>query len=194
MGITLAAHSMSLDGFIAQTDDKAGPLHDWLFNGDTPSRHNDDFRLSESSRDVFDELLDDIGATIAGRRTYDAVDGWGGNPPFDLPFFIVTHRAPEDAANEASRFDFVTDGVESALEHARAAAGKKDVSMMGANIVQQCIRAGLLDEIQISLVPVLLGDGVRFFDDLGSQPIELERYEVVESPGVTHLRFRVVKR
>ncbi len=158
--IVLKDHSMSLDGFIAQPNGKAGPLHEWLFNGDIPSRHDDGFRLSETSREVFDELVDHLGATIAGRRTYDDSDGWGGNLPFDWPFFIVTHHVPREAAELP--FTFVTDGVERAVEQAKAAAGDNDVSVMGGDIVRQCIRAGLLDQIEIHLVPILLGDGVRF--------------------------------
>jgi dihydrofolate reductase len=110
-----------------------------------------------------------------------------------VPVFVVTHTVPQEWAYEGSSFTFVTDGVESAVEQARAVAGDKDVAVGSASIAQQCIRAGLLDEIHVDLVPVLLGDGVRLFDHLGPGPIELERARVVEAPGVTHLTFRVVK-
>jgi dihydrofolate reductase len=106
---------------------------------------------------------------------------------------VVTHDVPEHVPQGESRYTFVTDGVESAIEQAKAAAGDKYVSLVGASIPQQCLRAELLDEIQIHLVPVLLGAGVRLFDQLGSENIELETIQVVDSPGVTHLRFRVVK-
>ncbi len=191
MGIVLTSHSMSLNGFIAQPNGKAGPLHEWLFAGDHPGRHGETFNLSESSREVFDGLVDRLGATIAGRRTYDDSDGWGGKLPFEWPFFIVTHHLPENAAEVP--FTFVTDGVERAVELAQAAAGDKDVSVMGGDIVRQCLAAGLLDQIEIDLVPILLGEGVRLFDGLGADPVEVELTRIVEAPGVTHLSFRVVR-
>jgi dihydrofolate reductase len=112
-----------------------------------------------------------------------------------MPVFVVTHEARETVTKEGgTTFTFVTDGIESALKQAQAAAGDNDVSVAGgANIVQQYLRAGLLDEVQIHLVPVLLGEGHRLFDHLGAEHIEWERTRVIESPGVTHLRFRVVK-
>jgi dihydrofolate reductase len=112
-----------------------------------------------------------------------------------MPVFVVTHHDREKVIKEGgTTFTFVTDGIETALKTAKAAAGNKDVSVAGgANIVQQYLSAGLLDEIQIHLVPVLLGEGRRLFDDLAAEPIELERTRVIESPDVTHLRFRVAK-
>ena len=107
--------------------------------------------------------------------------------------FVVTHRVPQGWVCEGSPFTFVTDGVESAVEQAKAAAGDKDVAVGAASIAQQCIGAGLLDEIHVDLVPVLLGDGVRLFDHLSNAPIELESTRVMEGAGVTHLTFRVVK-
>ena len=106
---------------------------------------------------------------------------------------MVTHHVPEHVPHGTSHYTFVTDGVESAIEQAKAAAADKYVSLMGASIPQQCLRAGLLNEIQIHLVPVLFGAGVRLFDHLGTEKIELEALRVVDSPGVTHLRYRVVK-
>ena len=111
----------------------------------------------------------------------------------DVPVFVVSSSVPPEWVYEGSPFTFVTDGLESALEQAQAVAGDKDVGVGAANIVQQCIRAGLLDEIHVDLVPVLLGDGVRLFDHLGTEPIELESTRVIEGAGVTHLTFRVVK-
>jgi dihydrofolate reductase len=111
----------------------------------------------------------------------------------DVPVFVVTHSIPEEWVYEGSPFTFVTDGIESAVERAKSVAGGKDVGIGGANVAQQAIRAGLIDEIGIDLVPVLLGGGVRFFDNLVNVPVKLARTRVVEAPGVTHLRFRVVK-
>jgi dihydrofolate reductase len=208
----IVALTMSLDGFIAGSNDGGEQplgdggmrLFDWYFDGDTPIRRYQEaasrgvsvppFKLSSSSADVFERLVESSGAVVTGRRTYDIAGAWGGNGPLPgLPLFVLTHNVPEQVPQGESHYTFVTDGVESAIEQAKAAAGDKYVSLMGASIPQQCLRAGLLDEIQIHLVPVLLGAGVRLFDHFGSENIELETVRVVDSPGVTHLRFRVVK-
>ncbi len=200
MGLT-----MSLDGFIAGPND--GPEHplgeggmrlfDWYSAGDTDYELPGTemvFRVSPQSADLLREAHGRMGAFVTGRRTFDITNGWGGEPPLGVPTFVVTHSdAPQEWTYEGSPFTFVTDGVESAVEHAKAVAGDKDVAVGAASIVQQCIRAGLLDEIHLDLVPVLLGDGVRLIEHLGAGPIELERTRVVEGTGVTHLTFRVVK-
>ncbi len=127
-----------------------------------------------------------------GRRVFDnGVEPWGENPPFHVPAFVVTHGAREPLAKEGgTTYTFVTDGIESAL--AQAVAGDRDVVLGGgADIVRQFIKAGLLDELQIHLVPVLLGDGIRLFDQMGPGHIELECTRVIDVPGVTHLRFRL---
>jgi dihydrofolate reductase len=184
--------SMSLDGFVAGPNDEIDPLHDWLFGGDAESRHGHGLKLSETSREVIDEALGATGACVAGRRTFEVSGRWGGSPPFPIPYFIVTHEVPAEMAGEDGPFTFVTDGVESAIARAREGAGDADVSVMGADVPQQAIRAGLLDEILIHLIPVLLGKGKRLFEHLGDDRIDLERTRVVEAPeGVTHLRFRV---
>jgi dihydrofolate reductase len=134
-----------------------------------------------------------LGAIVTGWRDFDVSQAWGGNAPLGVPIFIVTHTVPQEWAGKDSPFTFVTDGVQSALQKARQMAGDKNVSVGGTKIVQQCLNAGLLDEIQIDLVPILLGEGIRLFDHLGSEPIELESTGVTEGAGVTHLRFRVIK-
>ena len=124
-------------------------------------------------------------------------DGWwGDDPPFHHPVFVLTHHAREPVTKRGrTTFSFVTEGIESALEQARAAAGEREVAVGGgANVTQQYLRAGLLDELQIHVVPLLLGDGVRLFEDhVGGEPPELERTRVIDSPAVTHLGYRVVK-
>jgi dihydrofolate reductase len=130
---------------------------------------------------------------VTGRRTFDIANGWGGRPPLGVPAFVLTHTVPQEWVYEGSPFKFVTDGLESAVDQAKAVAGEKDVAVGAASIAQQCIRAGLLDEVHINLVPVLLGGGVRLFEHLGTTPIELENTRVVEAPGVTHLGFRVLR-
>ncbi len=204
MGKVTMGLTMSLDGFIAGPND--GPeqplgeggmrLFDWYSSGDTEYRMAGTemvVRVSQQSADMLREAHSKIGALVTGRRTFDITNGWGGNPPLGVPTFVVTHSVPEDWVYEGSPFTFVTDGVESAVEQAKAAAGDKDVAVGAASIVQQCIRAGLLDEIHIDLVPVLLGGGVRLFEHLGTEPIQLERPRVIEAPDVTHLTFRVVE-
>jgi dihydrofolate reductase len=152
------------------------------------------FKLSSSSAQVFEELIESGGAVVTGRRTYDIANGWGGNGPLPgLPLLVVTHNIPQKIPQGESRYTYVTDDVLSAIQQAKAAAGDKYVSLMGASRPQQCLNAGLLDEIQIHLVPLLLGGGVRLFDHLGAKSIELQVIRVVEAPGVTHLRYRVVK-
>jgi dihydrofolate reductase len=204
MGKVTTGLSMSLDGFIAGPNDgRERPLGEggerlfaWYSSGDTeyglPGTEMV-FRVSPQSAELLREAHTKMGAFVTGRRTFDITNGWGGSPPLGVPTFVLTHTVPQEWAYEGSPFTFVTDGVESAVEQARAVAGEKDVAVGAASIVQQCLKAGLLDEIHVDLVPVLLGGGVRLFDRLGTGPIELERTEVVEAPDVTHLTFRVVR-
>ena len=191
--------SMSLDGYVAGPND--GPdlglgeggerLHEWLF--DLASwREPHGLEGGEASRDseVLDEAMKASGAVIVGRRMFDNAREWGEEPPFHVPVFVLTHEARDDLQKGDTTFRFVS-GVESALEQARAAAGDKDVSIGGgANTIQQFLNAGLVDEIQLHVVPLLLGGGIRLLDNL--QPgIELEKTRVIDSPHVTHLKFSV---
>ena len=204
MGKVRTGHSTSLDGFIAGPNDgPEAPLGDggerllsWYSGGDTEYRLPSTemvFKLSPLSAELLRETRRTTGALVTGRRTFDLTNGWGGRHPLDVPVFVVTHTVPQEWVSEGSPFTFVTDGLESAIGQAKAVAGDKDVGVVGASLVQQCIRAGLLDEIHVDLVPVLLGDGVRLFDHLGTEPIELESTRMIEGAGVTHLTFRVVK-
>jgi dihydrofolate reductase len=204
MGKVAMGLSMSLDGFIAGPND--GPewplgeggerLFAWYSAGDTEYRLPGTemvFNVSPQSAELLREAHGKMGAFVTGRRTFDITGGWGGSPPLGVPTFVVTHTVPQEWVYEGSPFTFVTDGVESAVEQARAVAGENDVAVGAASIAQQCIRAGLLDEIHVDLVPVLLGGGVRLFEHLGAGPIELERTRAIEAPGVTHLTFRVLR-
>ncbi len=196
MGNVGTGFSTSLDGFIARPNGDVGPLFDWYFAGDTEYSvpgGNFTLRVSAQSAELLSESYEKMGALVVGRRHFDHAGAWGGRHPMDVPVFVVTHAVPREWTHEGSPFTFVTDGVERAVEQAKAVAGSKDVGVGGADVAQQCIGAGLIDEVGIDLVPVLLGEGVRFFDRLRTGPIELERTVVVEAPGVTHLRFRVVK-
>jgi dihydrofolate reductase len=204
VGKVRTGHSTSLDGFIAGPND--GPqvpmgeggerLLAWYAGGETEYRLPGTemvFKVSPQSAELLSETSRTTGALVTGRRTFDLTNGWGGGHPLDVPVFVVTHSVPNDWVYEGSSFTFVTNGLESAVEQAIAIAGGKDVGVIGASLVQQCIRAGLLDEIHIDLVPVVLGDGIRLFDHLSTEPIELESTRVIEGAGVTHLTFRVVK-
>ena len=203
MGKVRTGHATSLDGFIAGPNDgpeapmgKGGErLLAWYMGGDTEYRLPGTemvFKVSPQTAEYLRETSTTTGALVTGRRTFDLTNGWGGGHPLGVPVFVLTHSVPPDWVYEGSPFTFVRDGLESAVAQAKEVAGDKDVGVIGANLVQQCLRSGLLDEIHLDLVPVLLGDGVRLFDHT-AEPIELESTQVIEGAGVTHLSFRVVK-
>ena len=203
MGKVIVDLTMSLDGFIAGPNDGLdNPLGDggdklftWMNSGPPANRYNKMFCPPDKSRIIMDEWFANSGAFVTGRRTFDIANGWGGHHPVnaDGPIFVVTHHMPAPDSAEARMATFVTDGIESAIRQAKAAAGDKVVSVCAAKTAQQCLKAGLLDEIQVSVVPLLLGGGVRLFDHLGVKPIELQSIRVIESTSVTHLRFNVIK-
>jgi dihydrofolate reductase len=201
MGKVIADMSMSLDGFSTGPNDGPGNplgeggdrLHEWMAGlGDWGERHD----LTGPHAEVFRASRAHVGAAVMGRRVFDnGVQPWGDDPPFHVPVFVVTHQAREPLVKQGgTTYTFVTDGIERALVQAQAAAGDKDVLLGGgAAIVRQFLKAGLLDELQLHLVPVLLGGGIRLFDRMGPEHIELDRVRVLDAPGVTHLRFRVMK-
>ncbi len=185
--------SMSLDGFVrapGNTPEEplgAGgqQLHDWAF---VPE--------DTAGRDIGERGVTSLGACVCGRRTYeDSLPFWGANGPTGerrLPLFVITHEPPADVP-EGGVYTFVTDGPESAVRQARAAAGGADIGVMGPDVGRQLIEAGLVDEISVHLVPILFGGGLRMFDHLGGGYVNLEVVEVVESKAATHLRYRIVK-
>lgn len=179
MGTVVLDMAMSLDGFVSGPNNEDSGLHDWYF---APSGH---------AVAVIDELLQGIGAMILGRKAYgDQPDGF--DTPYKVPHFIITHTARQSVERNGVEFIFVDDGIESALAQAKAAAGERAVCVAGgAEVAQQFLKTGLIDEVQIHLLSMLLGGGLRLFDHL--VPTKLERTRVLESLGVTHLRFRVVK-
>jgi dihydrofolate reductase len=203
MGKVVADITMSLDGFITGPDDGPGRglgeggecLHNWVMG--RPWRYDDEGRRFDPldiDRKVLWEAMGSTGAGIIGRRMFDITGGWGGNPPGgpNASYFVLTHSVPAEWVSIRSPFTFVTDGIESALAQARAVAGDKDVGIGGgADVIQQYLAARLVDELRLHLAPVLLGAGKRLFDHLGTQTIELERTQVVESPFATHLYFTV---
>lgn len=192
--------SVSLDGFIAGPNDGpgnplgdgGGKLFEWWTAGTERLGPDDRFQPPERSRAVVEEMWPG-GAVITGRRTFDIASGWDGHHPVGVPFFVLTHNPPERWVGPGTDGTVVTDGIESALEQARAVAGDRPISVGSADVAQQYLRAGLLDEIHLNLVPVLLGGGVRLFDNIDDQKFDLECTRVVESDGVTHLSYRVVR-
>jgi dihydrofolate reductase len=183
VGKVIVGMAMSVDGFVNDRNGDVGRLYPDL----------DALRKTE----WLHEMVRSTGAVVMGRHAYDMGNGDFTDYEFQVPIFVLTHHVPEQAAkgeNEKLTLHFVTDGIESAIEKAQAAAGDQYVTVIGgANIAQQCLRARLADELHVELVPVLLGEGLRFFEHLGSEQIELETTTVIEAAGYTHLEFRVLK-
>jgi dihydrofolate reductase len=196
MGKVIADAAMSLDGFIADTADAVGPLFDWYNNGDIEVTGADPdrvFRTTEASADYLRATWGNIGAVVIGRHLFDITDGWGGRPAVGDAVFVVTHQAPVDWAYPDAPFTFVTDGLPSAVAQARAHAGDRDVALAAGNLTGQALRAGLVDELAVDLVPVVFGAGVRFVGDYAGDPLLLDNPTVIQGDRVTHLRFRVRK-
>ena len=213
MGKVRIQITMSLDGFVAGPEQSVEnplgiggmKLHDWAFALEAwRSEHGLEGGEINASTPVVEESLAGIGAEVMGRNKFGGGPGpwgddpwngwWGENPPFHVPVFVLTHHPREPLVMEGgTTFHFVTAGIESALAQARAAAGSQDVLIGGgANIARQYLGAGLVDELNIALVPVLLGSGERLLDNVGSD-LRLEQIRAVEAPGVTHLRYRAVR-
>ena len=207
--------SMSLDGFVAgpnpTLDEPLGQhgedLHEWAFAAASwRESHGQSGGEDNADSKVIEESVARSGAFVMGRRMFSGGEGawendpkatgwWGDEPPFHVPVFVLTQHAREPLDMQGgTTFTFVTEGIEVALEQARNAAGEKDVTLAGgASIAQQYLKAGLVDELQVHVAPVFLGDGVRLFESLGDARPELELTRVVDSPRVTHLRYRVQK-
>jgi dihydrofolate reductase len=214
MALTLDI-TMSLDGFVAapnaSLEDPLGEggerLHEWAFAAQSwREQHGLEGGEANEDSEILEEATNATGAVIMGRKMFSGGAGpwevdpnangwWGDDPPFHVPVFVLTHHAREPKPMEGgTTFKFVTDGIESALEQARAAAAEKNVAIAGgASVVQQYLKAGLIDELQIHVAPVLLGGGVRLFEDhVGAQLPEVEATRVIQSPAVTHLRYSIV--
>ncbi|MBA2393356.1 MAG: dihydrofolate reductase family protein [Ktedonobacteraceae bacterium] len=190
--------SMSLDGFVAGPNEDFQQLFAWMTGGDidynlTIGGEKQKLKIAEESIERFDDAINTTGALVAGRRLYELTHGWGGHHPISAPVVVVTHRPPPEWVKEEWPVTFVTGGLESAIEQAKAIAGNKKVVVASATIAQQCLNAGLLDEIHIDLVPFLLGNGVRLFEHLKVAPIALEDPQVSIGKGVTHLTYRIKK-
>lgn len=186
MGKVILGMTMSLDGFINDRNGSVAALYPDL------AALRDTEPLSESIRNT--------GAVVMGRNSYamaDDPDWFAGNYEYQVPIFVLTHKPPEKHPKETDdlTFNFVTDGIENAIRKAKAAAGDKDVNVIGAaSTAQQCLKAGLADELHVDIMPVLLGGGLRPFEDIDAQQVQLERTKVMELPaGRIHIEFRVIK-
>jgi len=191
MALVICDMSASLDGYVTGPNDSrenpfgdgAGMLHDWMFSAAT-----------EEDQAILQEMLDGVGAVVMGRKSFDKNEGGGGwgdsGPVGDVPCFVVTHDKP--TRSHLPVFTFVTDGVASAIEQAKRAAGDKVVGLHGASVMQQALPLGLVDEIRVHVIPVLLGGGTPLFGSLDST-ITLERTRVLVTPAATHLGFRVMQ-
>lgn len=202
MAKVVLSFSMSLDGYVAgpnvSSRDSMGVggerLHEWMFAGSGIKAGDGSYSSTEAEDAAeIDRAFNTVGSVIVGRRTYDVGLRHWNDTPYPVPSFVLTHNAKPEQPMKSASFRFVTDGIDSAVRQARAAAGDKDVVVMGASTAQQVLRAGLADVLRIQVVSVLLGGGTRLFDKLGDAQIELARSRVVAaSPGVTHLEFNVI--
>jgi dihydrofolate reductase len=205
MGKVTTGFSMSLDGFVAGPND--GPdnslgdggdrLFKWYFSGDATHEVPSGigiFKMSKAGADLIEVASQSAGVLVTARRTFDIAHAWGGKHPMNVPIVVLTHRVPQEWVNKpGSPFTFVTDGVESAIEKARQIAGDKAVVVGAPSVVKQCLKAGLMDEIHIDLIPALLFDGIPLFNQLGIQPVDLQITEVNATAEVIHMTFRVIK-
>ena len=197
MSRLIAVMSMSLDGYVADQNDGVAEVFDWYFNsGDvafnTGGSDPMTFKVSEPSARHLRGLWSELGAVLTGRRTFEVADGWGGNHAWG-PAFVLTHHVPEGWPRPGSTVHFVTDGIQSAVKQAKAAAKGKSVGVHGADTIQQLLAAGLLDELHVDIAAVLLGSGVPLFDRLANAPVALGNPAVIAGTGVTHLRYPVRK-
>ena len=193
MGKVITHMTMSLDGYIAELDDQVGELFEWYEAGEVSVESaNKDiaFKVDEASAEALRELTETAGALVAGRHLFDITDGWGDNHPVGAPVVVVTHRAPADAAERWPKMTFV-DGVEAAIAKARVIAGDKNVTIASANVIQQALDLGLVDEVCVSLVPVLFGEGVPYFSKLEHGHLLLEDPVVVQGRRAVHLIYPV---
>jgi dihydrofolate reductase len=195
MSKVVAIMSMSLDGYVADVDDGVAEVFDWYeHSGDVEFRTGGSdpmtFRVSEPSAAHLRGLWSELGAVLTGRRTFEVARGWNGNHAWG-PAFVLTHHIPAGWPRPDSTVHFVTDGIESAVRQARAAATGKSVGVHGADTIQQLLNGGLLDEIHVDVAAVLLGSGVRLFDRIDGAPVLLGNPTVIQGVGVTHLRYPV---
>jgi dihydrofolate reductase len=199
MGKVLTGASVSLDGFIAGPNESGFEhLFAWYTAGDIefPSAMPTvKFELTDADHGYLKGYVDSVGVLVVGRRLFDITNGWDGTHPFELPVVVVTHNVPEDwvRAHPDAPFTFVTDGLERAIERARQIAGDKNVGLTAGKLASQGVELGLVDEIWFDLVPVILGAGTRYFEELNTGAVLLDGPDITEGSRVIHLRY-VVRR
>jgi dihydrofolate reductase len=200
MSKVLAGITISLDGYVTGPNDGPGAglgeggerLHWWVFGGPWTYEGGPRGEPAAPDRAYLDEVFGSSGALIVGRTMYDVVDGWGDDPGFGVPAFVVTSRPHETVVKGDTSFEFVTGGIRAALDRAVAAAGERNVLVMGgADVLRQFLAAGWVDELTLTIAPVVLGSGKRLFDGFSRTDLTFERTDVIESPYATHLRYRV---
>jgi dihydrofolate reductase len=197
MGKVVAGASMSLDGYVAGPDQTGFDLlFDWLTNGDVAMPVGGegtrlDLKMSEVSAQRFTDMIEATGALVVGRFLYDQTNAWSGQHPMQRPVVVLTHNPPEQ---HSEHFVFVTEGIEAAIAKAQEIAGDKNVGLNSGTITRQALEAGLVDELEVDLVPVILGGGTPFFGEVANAPVKLQGpVSVIEGTGVTHLSYLVTK-
>lgn len=194
MGKVISHMTMSLDGYIAKPDDDPAELFDWYQAGDVAVQHANselyDFKVDDASAQVLQELMANVGALISGRHLFDITNGWNDAHPTGAKVVVVTHDPPADAAERWPKTTFVG-GVEEAVAKAKELAGDSDVSIASPTVIQQALDLGLVDEVAVSLVPVLFGEGKTYFGNLRGGHLMLEDPDVVQGRRALHLRFKV---
>jgi dihydrofolate reductase len=195
MGKAILFAAVSLDGYIARDDDSVGPLFDWYGNGDVAMTFTDEsrvFHVTAETADFLRSMTPQMVAGVVGRHLFDHTNGWEGVPPNGEHAFVVTHEVPTDWPHLGTApFTFVTDGVRSAIEQAKAYAGDRDVSVTAGDVGGQALREGLIDQVVVNLVPVVLGSGRPYFGSGGPPEVLLEDPRVVQGRRVTHLVYDV---
>jgi dihydrofolate reductase len=183
--------TVSVDGFVADSDDQPGPLFDWLTSGDVPLDESGVLKVSQASYDYTRPNWDQIGVTIVGRHVFDLTEGWGGDPPGGIPHVVVvTHRPAPDGWNPEAPFHFV-DGIEGAIARAQELAGDRIIEVSAGDVAGQMLAAGLIDEVAMDVAPVVLGSGKRYFGAVDAQHLLEDAHVVIQGDRVLHLRYRV---
>ena len=201
MGTVIMHNVMSVDGFIADENDDVGPLHEWYFSGDTPITEDGDqqydhsgagggFRVSSASAEYVRPMWEAIGATVMGRRLFDLVNGWEGQPPAGDHVVVVSHRPKPQGWHPEASYHFVDD-VTAAIAKAQDLAGERTVAVNAGEVGSQILAAGLVDQVAIDVVPVVFGSGKRYFGSIEGQHLLEDPHVVIQGDRVLHLRFKV---
>jgi dihydrofolate reductase len=195
MGSVYAGASMSLDGYISGPGETGFEhLFAWMEGGEVEiptADPNMTMHATTVGAEIFKRMMDETGAIVVGRHLFDITNGWGGTHPMGCPVVVLTHDPPEDFSSP--QFHFVSTGIEDAVAKAMELAGDKDVGINGGEMTRQCLEAGLLDGVQIDLVPVLLGGGQKLFPEVAGAPILLEQETITPDTKAVHLRYRILK-